>query len=165
MRAPKDDIVFPGIPFLLLIIILVWVLTSCRFQRDLQKSTEKTTTTTTETTTGSKVDTSKSTKDASYERVTYLYPPGDTTIINNYYTQGKQPPPTTVIVERGESKEVAQSFNYEQWWKHKQDSLAQVSITKDVKSDTKVGPSTFEIILGVSVLLMFGYLILKKKPV
>jgi hypothetical protein len=169
IRKEYEDVTFwqwqrPRFILFAIAVIILCIFGSCRFQRDLQKSTDKTTVTTETTTTAAKVDTSKSTKEASYERVTYVYPPGDTTIINLYNSQGKAAPPTTVIVERGESKEVQQSFNYEQWWQHKQDSLARLSMTKDVKSDTKIGPSVIEWILigGIAVILLKDLIKIKR---
>lgn len=150
----------------ILLIALAVLNSSCKLIREISK--EKTaTTTTTKTDEGmAKVDTSKTTKDKEkdYERITYVYPPGDTTIINQYYTQGRTPPPQSIIIEHGreKEKEVTQNFDYESWWKHKQDSLAFQNQTKDVKSETRLGPSTIEwiLIVGLGILLLKNFGIL-----
>jgi hypothetical protein len=169
IRKEYEDVTFwqwqrPRFILFAIAVIILCIFGSCRFQRDLQKSTEKETSTTTVTTGNNKTDTSKRITESQYEKTTYVFPPGDTTIINNYYNQGRTPPPSTVIIERGESKQVEQSFNYEQWWQHKQDSLARLSITKDVKSDTRIGPSLIEWILiaGIALLFLKDFIKIKK---
>jgi hypothetical protein len=147
---------------LCIFIILIGLFSSCKLFREVKKS-ETSNTTTTKTDEGNtKVDTSKTSKEKEYERITYVYPPSDTTIINNYYKSGNMPPPQVIIQERGQEKEQTQNFDYEAWYKHKADSAAALSITKDVKSETKIGPSLIEWILisGLGLLLLKNFGIL-----
>lgn len=148
------------------ILLLILSLSSCKLIREMSKEKTNTVSTSTNNEGINKVDTSKTTTEKSkdYEKITYIYPPGDTTVINNYYSQGRTPPPQSIIIEHGQEqeKQVVQNFDYEAWFKQKQDSLSAQSLTKDVKSETRVGPSTIEwiLIVGLGILLLKNFGIL-----
>lgn len=146
----KDPVIKLLIVYILAVFFLIGcalLFSSCKLTRDVSKSSSDSTAVKKDETVYSKVDSSKSSKEKDSDRVTFIYPV-DTTV-NNYYTY-----PSTVIYEKVKEKEQSETFNAEAFKRELLDSISKKEESKQVESQTKIGPSTLE-----WVLLVIGALI------
>ena len=109
--------------------LLAWLLlfgiSSCEFMRKAQRSYRDTTSVSKTNEAATKVDSSTTNKSSVYEKTTYVFPPSDTTVINNYFpAYPAMPRPTVITVEKGAAQEQTNTFNYETLLRWKIDSLA-----------------------------------------
>jgi hypothetical protein len=132
-----------------LLILLAMLFSSCKLTRDVSKNSTDSSSVKTDRTEYSRTDSSRNTKEKDSDRITFVYPV-DTTV-NNYYTY-----PSTVIYEKIKEKQEDKSFDYESFRRELLDSVNKKEEVKQVASETKIGPSTFEwvlIALGALVVL------------
>lgn len=129
------------------VLLLLVALSSCKLTRDVSKSSSDSTSVKKDGTEIIRTDSSKTSKEKDSDRVTFIYPV-DTTV-NNYYTY-----PSTVIYEKVKEKEQSETFNAEAFKRELLDSIGKKDESKQVESQTKIGPSTLE-----WVLLVIGALI------
>jgi hypothetical protein len=130
-------------------LVILFGACSCKLTRDVSKNSSDSSSVKTDRTEYSRTDSSRNTKEKDSDRITFVYPV-DTTV-NNYYTY-----PSTVIYEKIKEKQEDKSFDYESFRRELLDSVNKKEEVKQVASETKIGPSTFEwvlIALGALVVL------------
>jgi hypothetical protein len=130
-------------------LVILFGACSCKLTRDVSKNSSDSSSVKTDRTEYSRTDSSRNTKEKDSDRITFVYPV-DTTV-NNYYTY-----PSTVIYEKIKEKQEDKSFDYESFRRELLDSVSKKEEVKQVASETKIGPSTFEwvlIALGALVVL------------
>lgn len=105
--------------------LVLFGITGCEFFRKAQRSSSDTLAVSKTNEVATKTDSSTTKKASEYEKITYAFPPGDTTVINNYFpAYPAMPRPTVITVEKGSAQEQTNTFNYETLLKWKIDSLA-----------------------------------------
>ncbi len=148
-------------PLSILAIAACVLLSSCEFFRKAQRSSADSTSVLKTNEVGTKVDSSTTKKASEYEKITYAFPPGDTTVINNYFpAYPSMPRPTVITVEKGTTQEQTNTFNYETLLKWKIDSLAASQKNSTVTTKAALlNPFHFIAIGGI---LLLGFILWMK---
>lgn len=156
--------VFKGSLLIAVILVLVClVLSSCSLFKKVERSGSDSANVKKQDESTTRVDTSKSKNESTYSKE-YIYVPGRDTTINNYFP-ANSPQPIYIYRESGTNKQENQNGVFEDWKKHYQDSTAASQKQLSSKTDIKVGPNLFEIIImiGLGLLLLPKILLLIQK--
>lgn len=150
---------------LALIGLMFWLvffgIAGCEFFRQAQRSSSDTANVKKENIVATKTDSSTIKKSSEYEKTTYVFPPSDTTVINNYFpAYPAMPRPTVITVEKGAAQEQTNTFNYETLLKWKIDSLA--SSQRQSETKTKVEVLGFWHFFAIGAVLLAALLIYLK---
>jgi hypothetical protein len=133
-------------------LVILFGACSCKLTRDVSKNSSDSSSVKTDRTEYSRTDSSRNTKEKDSDRITFVYPV-DTTV-NNYYTY-----PSTVIYEKIKEKQEDKSFDYESFRRELLDSVNKKEEVKQVASESKLGPSTFEwVLIGLGALIVLRLL-------
>lgn len=132
----------------------------CRFFKELEQTKNDTTEKAVSDSGSVRKHEVESKKDSEFEKTTFIpvFPPKDTSIINNYFPDQK--PSYIVIQEKGKSSEESKEVIVDTTWKKDLRELEQRLMTKETTTDIKAGPSLLEWILiaGLGLLLIKNFL-------